>query len=336
MKKFIFCMVAILTIVVATMNGQTAIQTTKFLDNTYVGANVGAMTNLGFKPVFPIDATFGIRVGKNFTPVVGVNVEGTTWFGSATEDGGRFSFKTVFRAVNVGVNNTINLSNLIGGYNGSPRTIEFITVTGLGYFHTFNSNGLEGVDYLSAKTALDVVWNLGKYKQHQLYVEPGVFWILNSRDKIQFNRKAAFFALAVGYNYKFKCSNGTHDFVKFDIGALNDTINLLRAELAKKPTEKIIEKTIIKEVNVDKTTKISFENNSDVLSDGAKAALDNIVKGSSVTIVGTASPDGTVERNLELSNARAKAVADYLQFRGVNIISALGGEAGRTAIVTVQ
>ncbi|MBQ2060998.1 MAG: OmpA family protein, partial [Prevotella sp.] len=66
-----------------------------------------------------------------------------------------------------------------------------------------------------------------------------------------------------------------------------------------------------------------------------------IAAGKHVEIVGTASPEGSAEKNQILSQDRANAVKSYLEGRGVIVDSAVGkGVQGTTsnrlAIVTVK
>lgn len=333
MKKFIILMMAVMFSLVT--KAQTAIQTSKFLDNTYVGINAGVTTPLSMDKAMPLNPTFGIRVGKDFTPVFGINIEGTTWFGSNL---GKYHFgKNAFRAVNVGVNPTINWTNLIAGYKGSPRPIEFITVTGLGWLHTFSRHN----NALSAKTALDIAWNFSP--AWQFYIEPGLFWDLsqgneihsirvydnnilkpvwvNQYNVVQFTKQGAQLFLNVGLTYKFKTSNGTHNFKLINVGELNDEINSLRNDLAKKP--KVVTETITKDVVINNTiTTVFFAQNSAELSNNAKAVLDNIT--GNVKVYGYASPEGTSEYNKNLSIDRAEVVANYLKNRNINIISCEG------------
>jgi len=136
----------------------------------------------------------------------------------------------------------------------------------------------------------------------------------------------------------------------YDNDALNDMIaknNALKAQndrlaaeneaLKNKPAEVKVEK-VVEEKNVIVSDKavVTFEQNSAVLTAEAKAILDQIKSGSTVTVVGATSPEGTAVRNSELSVERANAVAEYLKARGVNVTSAQGDEAGRVAIVTIK
>lgn len=346
MKKIILMFALMMGIVVST-SAQTAIEKSKFFDNTYVGVQVGATTPLSFNSVFPLNTTVGLRLGKDITPVFGLNVEGTAWLGSACDDQNRFDVMSklddnirhkAFRGTNIGVNASVNLSNLFGGYKGTPRMIEVSTVTGLGWGHVFAPSKVSSdYDRLTVKTGVDVAFNLGKKKAHTIYVEPAVLWILDDHG-IVFQKKYAYFQLAAGYTYHFKTSNGTHHFKVWNVGAMNDEINTLRSELAKKPTEVVREvvKTVTTTETVSSalTTDVTFEQNSYTLSDEAKAALDKVSTDVTVNVIGTASPEGIQTRNEFLSKKRAEVVADYLRYRGVKVDKVLSGADSRKAIVT--
>ena len=116
-------------------------------------------------------------------------------------------------------------------------------------------------------------------------------------------------------------SNGTHNFRLINVGELNDNINSLRNDLAKKP--KVVTETITKNIVINNTINtVFFAQNSAELSNNAKAVLDNIT--GNVKVYGYASPEGTPEYNKNLSIDRAEVVANYLRNKGVNVISCEG------------
>lgn len=363
MKKFIFTM-ALLFSALVTINAQTALSESKFVDNMYVGINGGISTPLSFDKAMPLNPLASIRIGKDFTPIFGMNVEGTAWFGSNSNrvwlNGlqgerilltNRFDTPTgvhnVFRGVNVGVNGTINLTNLFLGYNGEPRNFEVITQTGLGWGHVFVPSSVgSDMNNLTAKTGVDFAFNLGENKAHSVYVEPAVLWNLNGTgySGIQFNKNRAQLAVVVGYNYRFMTSNGTHNFVKYDVGALNDAINQLRAEnaeLAKRP--KVVER-IIKE-NVGTTVInpyiVRFAFGGASLTGTAKQTLDEIPSDATVDVSGFASFEKPKDEkfNKTLSETRAQMVAQYLAQRGIKVrnVNGFGAveDSQREAIVTL-
>ena len=341
MKKIIFILTLLLS--AFTVNAQTAVQTSKLLDNTYVGVQAGVNTPLSFNQMFPVNEYAGIRVGKNLTPVFGLNVDAGVTFndhanGHTNGFVNHFASHAVVNTINVGLNGTVNLMNLFKGYKGSPRLFEVSTVTGLGWSHIYNkttgiTNTLDD-DELIAKTGADFAFNLGKKKAWQIYAEPSVVWNLTNRttDDVRFNKDHAYLQLLVGVNYKFKTSNGTHNFKVYDITAMNDEINSLRSKLAKKPKEVV--KTVTNTVD-NRTFVIFFAQNSDELTPTAKEVLDKI--SGTVDVTGFASPEGTSEYNLKLSERRANAVANYLKNKGVtvDVVTGLGVQGKATNRVVI-
>jgi outer membrane protein OmpA-like peptidoglycan-associated protein len=336
MKKFIFVMVAMFAAIGA--SAQVATENQKLLDNVYVGVEAGVATPLNFKNIFPLNTVAGIKLGKELTPVVGLEVEGLVFFNDNHYQ--RWT-KTFVKGTNVGLNGTINLMNLFKGYQGAPRFFEVKTNTGLGWMYFWNAKH----HTLTAKTALDFNFNLGREKAHTLFVSPGVYWNLHNEGAIQFNKKYAQFAIFAGYVYHFKTSNGTRHFKTYDVGAMNAEINRLAAEngklrndLANKPVATAAvaqavktEPKAVKEVQyVEGTYIVNFAKNSYELDADAKKVLDSV--GGTVDILGYASPDGSAEYNKELSQKRADAAAEYLKARGVKVNSAVGkGVVGKAS-----
>ena len=219
---------------------------------------------------------------------------------------------------------------------------------------------ITGRDNLTSKVGLDLVFNLGEKKAWQFFVEPAMIWGLNDftyciddvpfaimgNSKIQYNLNRSFFQLNAGFIYKFRNSNGTHNFTLVDdnqgeIDRLNARINQLQDELAKKPKEVEVVKEIIKEIpgvntvreiRVEDLVFVTFAQGKSELTFDAKTVLNNVKVGRHVQIVGTASPEGNPELNQRLSQARADAVAAYLKERGVIVDEATGkGVQGTTS-----
>lgn len=341
MRKIIL---ALMLMIGLGVSAQTAIETPKTFDNIYVGAQLGVSTPMSFNSTFPLNTSVGVKIGKNLTPVIGVNLEGNMWFGSATHEQGRFSWHNGIRVTNVGLNATIDVLNWIAGYQ--ERAFSVVPEVGIGWLHMFNA-GFDDQNDLSAKTGIQLAYNISS--AWQLYAEPTVWWNLTKNNKVRFNKNNAQLGLQVGFIYKFKNSNGTRGFVVHNVGEMNDEINSLRNNVAALNNQvaalnqqidsleaiKPIHDTI---VSYAAPYHICFAQNSAELTEEAKKVLDSIPTDVKVSIQATASPEGTEEYNLALSKKRAEAVMNYLKDH--NILSSEGvgvtGDASnRLAIITV-
>jgi len=353
MKKLFTLMAAAL--IAAGASAQT-VQESKTFDNIYVGVNGGVATRTtGNAWLKGLNPNFGVRVGRWFTPVFGLAVESNAYFSNKPFA----STGTAVRFLNTSLLGTVNLSNWFGGYKGEPRCFEVIPVAGLGWGHIFGHNnervGSKDFDYrnnLTSKLGIDFAFNFGSQKQWQAYVEPSINYGLNdntdrvnynlSNGGMKYNINHSYVQLNAGVVYKFKNSNGTHNFniVKpydqAEIDQLNSTINDLRDELAKKPKE--IVKEVVKEapapqeVKVENLVFVTFAQGKSFLTKEAKKALNAVKSGKHVQIVGTASPEGSKEVNDRLSQARADEVAKYLKKNGVVVDEATGkGVQGTTS-----
>jgi hypothetical protein len=332
-------------------------------DNVYAGVEAGVSTPFNFNSVFPLNTIVGVKLGKELTPTFALEVEGFAVFGDNVYrygvnnsmlvpiDGAmnihkNGSVNTFVKATNLGLNGVVNLSNLLFGYQGAPRTFEVKTNLGFGwmhYFGDFTTNIVGGYvpagkqNVLTAKTAIDLAFNVGKAKAHTFTVSPGIYWGLNEVGNIKFNKNYAQLGVMVGYTYHFKTSNGTHHFKTYDVGAMIGEIDRLNSELAKKPTEVEVTKYVDRVVNINVSDAyVFFAQGSSVLTDDAKAVLDKV--NGAVDVVAYASPEGGVNFNQALSEKRAAAVADYLTKKGVTVNSWKGvgvqdETSGRVAII---
>lgn len=335
MKKFILTLV-IAFMMIFTANAQIATEKSNALDNINIGVTAGVSTPLDFNSVFPLNTNVGIKVGKNFTPVFGIQAEGIAFL----NDNHFSDIKTAIKATNVGGNLVFNLSNIFGGYNGTPRVFEISTVTGLGWMHTWNTSN----NFLTAKTGLDLAFNIGKKKAHSIVITPAVYWNLNKFGDIKFDKHGSQLAVNISYIYHFKTSNGTHHFKTYDVGAMLDEISRLNGALTECENRepKVIEKAVAIETPViqQADTYVFFAYDSSELDDRAKEELNKIGQNGIYDIIAFASNEGSKEYNLALSQRRADAVKAYLENRGCKINSAVGkGVAfglttGRVAVVT--
>lgn len=355
MKRLFF----ILALITVTMTASAQYSGNKLTDNVSVGVQAGVTTPLDFNGTFPLNPTANVFLQKGITPNLAFRVNGGLLFGENHLDWSQ----TTVKAVNVGGDAVLNWGNIINGYKGEPRTIEFSTVTGLGWAHYY----IDGVDangnnFLTAKTGLDIALNVGKAKALQFVLEPQVIWNLtqNADNMPKFDKRFAQLGLTAGVVYKFKTSNGTHNFVKVrpydyaEVERLNEQIKQIsnsnkqlrsRNEHLTKEliAEKAKPKTVIKQENTNTMVNpayILFEKSKYELNEDAKVTLNAIKTDKSVVVTGYASPEGTEEFNQNLSFQRAKAVADYLQSKGVKVSDIVGagvaGQASNRVVVITQ
>lgn len=351
MKKTLLSL-ALALLGLGSAQAQVAYEKANLLDNVYIGGEIGTTFPQTFDPMFPLNPAVGLKLGKNFSPVFGANFEGLVGFG----DNGLEDSHTFGKYLNIGLNGTINLTNLFSEYR-PDRVFEAGIEAGFAYQRLFGDPGLMQTPNLGddselySKTGLTFAWNLGEKKAWQVYVEPAILWNLTHGpgDAVQFDRRYAQLGLFAGVNYKFKTSNGTHNFKVYNIGDLNDQINDLRNQLAQKPKE-VIKETIVHdtvqvgtntEVRIKDLVFVTFQQGKSILTKQMKKALDEVAAGRHVEIIGTASPEGPKELNDRLSQARADVVAKYLKNRGVIIDKATGeGVQGvtsnRLAVVYVK
>ena len=380
MKKLVLMLAA--ASMAASVSAQTVAESKTF-DNIYVGINGGVATKTtGHKWLSDLDPNAGIRIGRYFTPVFGLAIEGNAYFSNKPWG----STGTVVRATNASLLGTVNLSNWFGGYKGEPRTFEVSALYGLGWMHVFtNDKAVTAAtenqrNRMTSKAALDFAFNFGSAKQFQFYVEPSINFAFLGKSHSHnvavtpagvtypetsygygykataqagqpaYNINNSFVQLNAGLVYKFKNSNGTHNFTivtprdQAEIDALNAQINELRnrkPEVITKEVVKEVPAVKVKEFTVSDLVFVTFAQGKSALTKDAKAALNNVKQGVHVQVVGTASPEGSKELNDRLSQARADVVANYLKGRGVIVDEATGkGVQGvtsnRLAVVYVK
>ena len=290
MKKLVLMLAA--ASMAASVSAQTVAESKTF-DNIYVGINGGVATKTtGHKWLSDLDPNAGLRIGRYFTPVFGLAIEGNAYFSNKPWG----STGTVVRATNASLLGTVNLSNWFGGYKGEPRTFEVSALYGLGWMHIFTSNKAfkdataENRNRMTSKAALDFAFNFGSAKQFQFYVEPSINFAFLGQSKNKelvatgnplnpvtvadhqgygykaasqagqpaYNINNSFVQLNAGLIYKFANSNGTHNFTivtprdQAEIDALNAQINELRN---RKP--EVITKEVVKEVPSVKIKELS-------------------------------------------------------------------------------
>lgn len=201
------------------------------------------------------------------------------------------------------------------------------------------------------KYAIDV--NINLTNRWQINVEP--FYAFNltgskfssTRDAAvndypHFDSRNSWWGLNVGVTYKIgkQFTLCPYKYTQADIDRLNADINDLRNRKPEVVTKvETVEKIVTKTVNDADQFVVFFANASTVLTDDAKATLNEIGENSIVNVIGSASPDGNADFNANLAEQRAQVVKNYLVNRGVRVNDAhgVGTDLGaRVAVVVVK
>lgn len=343
MKKF-FLMIVAAAFAAQNVSAQP-LEESKTWDNWYVGINGGLNFKTTHTAVFKnLNPSFGVRLGRYFTPVFGLAVEGEAYFNNK---GSQYRpLGTFVKGVNVSLLGTTNFTNWFCGYAGAPRCFEVSAVYGFGWGHPFHtaSAAVSDKNMLTGKVGLDFAFNLGSAKAWQLYLEPNITYGLTAYgSEIKANVNNSAVGVLVGLNYKFGNSNGTHNFKYADkrdqseIDALNAKINELRADNSNKDrtignnnkTIADLQSQLAAEKNKQPTVVVNENKNvlqPTVIFGQGKSTIDNAQyasismianymknhKDSKILIKGYASPEGSKEVNQRISEARANAVKDAL------------------------
>ena len=339
MKKLVLLFAA--AAMAVSVSAQTVTESKTF-DNFYIGINGGAQVKTTNEAWMKnLNSNAGLRIGRWFTPVFGLAAESNVYFNDHCSHFMPQS-KTIARYMNTSLVATVNFSNWFAGYKGEPRTFEFVPVFGFGWGHTFGTE--ENFNVLTSKAGIDFTFNLGSKKAWQIYVEPSMNWALNGYgyEGVAYDINKSAFQLNAGIVYKFKNSNGSHNFTiaqlrdQNEIDGLNSQINSLRGDLNDKDAQLSAKDKQIKDLQnaLDECNKkpkyvkpatatnlqptVLFQQGK---SNVEKSQMPNIeliaqyMKNhpeANIEIKGYASPEGPKELNQKLSEKRAEAVKKVL------------------------
>mgnify|MGYP004679673483 FL=1 len=339
MKKLVLLFAA--AAMAVSVSAQTVTESKTF-DNFYIGINGGAQVKTTNEAWMKnLNSNAGLRIGRWFTPVFGLAAESNVYFNDHCSHFMPQS-KTIARYMNTSLIATVNFSNWFAGYKGEPRTFEFVPVFGFGWGHTFGTE--ENFNVLTSKAGIDFTFNLGSKKAWQIYVEPSMNWALNGYgyEGVAYDINKSAFQLNAGIVYKFKNSNGSHNFTiaqlrdQSEIDGLNSQINNLRNDLNNKDSQLSAKDKQIKDLQnaLDECNKkpkyvkpatatnlqptVLFQQGK---SNVEKSQMPNIeliaqyMKNhpeANIEIKGYASPEGPKELNQKLSEKRAEAVKNVL------------------------
>lgn len=341
MKKFIIVSAFALGAFTANaQTGETALQGTKFGDNWSIGINAGAVTPLTHSSFFK-DArpAFGFGITKQLTPVFGLGIQGMGYVNTTQS-------KTAFDASDVSLLGKVNLMNLFGGYQGSPRLFEIEALAGMGWLHYY-MNGPGDQNSWSTRFGMNLNFNLGEAKAWTLGVRPAIVYDMEgdfNAAKSRFNVNNAAFELTAGITYHFMTSNGTHHFTNVkpydpvEIANLNSAVNDLRSQVNNKDNQlinanqqvnalqselnecrnKVVPVETVVKTNRIPESIITFRQGKSVVDASQLPNVERVASymnkhvNTTVVIKGYASPEGNLAFNEKLAKARAEAIKTIL------------------------
>ena len=337
MKKMI--LLSVFALGALTINAQTAvIESGGFWDNWSMGIQGGAtMKTSGaafFKSARPV---FGLTIGKQWTPILGTDIQGLGYVNTTNSS-------TIIDATDVSLIGRMNLMNLFGTYDGMPNAFEIETVTGLGWLHHYSAGDGDTND-LSARVGLNFNFNFGNDAAWTLGIKPAMVFNLTGdfpTRKLGFNKKHSNVEILFGLTYHFADADGNRHFAMVNavdpmaIAAMNEEINGLREIVAAKDVELVgladellMVQNQLNECRAQQAAAngdtlnivesvVAFRFNQSNVETSQMPSIEHVANylknnpSVNVTINGYASPEGTEEYNLKLSQRRADAVKSIL------------------------
>lgn len=280
---------------------------------------------------------FGLTIGKQWTPILGTDIQGMGYVNTTNSS-------TMIDASDVSLIARMNLMNLFGSYQGVPRPFEIETVTGLGWLHHY-MNGSGDTNDLSARVGLNFNFNLGDDAAWTFGIKPAVVFNLTGdfpNKKMGFDKDHARMEILLGFTYHFADADGNRHFAMVNavdpmaLAAMNEEINGLREIVAAKDVELVgladellmvqnqLNEARAKQASANGDTinivesVVAFRFNQADVEASQMASIEHVANylkdnpSVNVTVNGYASPEGTEEYNLKLSQRRADAVKKIL------------------------
>lgn len=343
MKKIIS--IFAFALVAMSASAENLYKESKFFDNWYVGIQ-GGVASPAAGHAFWKDArgSFGATVGKQLTPVYGLELEYDAVI-NASCSGNKTSWAGIRNAARgfdygfLSLNGTINLMNLFGGYKGQPRLFEIQAVAGGGWARTFDT----GRNDFAVKFGANFNFNIGKEKAWTIALKPAILYDFVDRN-LAMTAHAAQIQVFAGVTYHFKNSNGTHSFAfgrgydQAEVDRLNATINETRGMVADRDQtiaaknqriadlEAALKACEAKPAVVQTVTNtkdnlecyVYFNQGKSNISPAQQPNVERIATflknhaGSKVVVKGYASPEGSIEVNERIARQRAEAVKTML------------------------
>ena len=328
-------------------NAQSAAEETEYVfqPHWYIQGQVGMQETLGetsFGRLTSFNAQIG--AGYRFNPIFGARLvlNGLNSKGSITVDGNRSDWKWNYIAPTV--NATMDLTNLIGGYN-PERLVSAGLFAGIGAniaWHNNEANDVNSIlknnlyaDIQEANARPDVLRNIWSGTKARFVTQFGAFVDFNVTSNLKVGLELQANVLPDGYNSK-KAGNADWYFnglvgVKYAFGTTftknkrkaraavdNNETNVVE-RIVEVPVEKIVEKVGIKEVPAPLSRDVFFKISTCKITTDEMYKVAEVARymkqhpDTKVTVTGYADKGtGNMDINLRLSKQRSEAVVKAL------------------------
>jgi len=310
-----------------------------FWDNWSMGYRSGGTMKMSGAPfIKSARPVFGLSIGKQWTPILGTEIQGLGYINTTKS-------KTAIDASELALITNMNLMNLFGGYEGMPRTFEIETATGFGWLHHY-MKGAGDTNDISARVGLNFNFNLGESKAWTFGIRPAIVYNLTGnfpQEKLAFDKDRARFEVLTSFTYHFANSEGQRHFAMVPVvdplamAAMNEEINVMRETIAAQ--EAAIAASALEIADLQNSLNdcqnaanqpaepavtnilesiVAFQFNQAVIQPSQMPTIERIATylkdnpGVNAVINGYASPEGTEEYNLQLSQRRADAMKSVL------------------------
>lgn len=343
MKKFIYSLIAMITMSISMVNAQNHIEGSTLYDNWFVGASVGASAPQSHAFDWAQHSSWiqlyrpnvALELGKNLTPITTLSVSDEARINTI---GAKTMFDTNYMWGNV----RLNLSNLWSAYRDEPRKFEVSAGPSIGWMHLFDTKGLPHTNYVAYRATVSFDWNVGNEKQWQINVRPNVTYV----DRFRAHNGTV--GVNVGMTYKFRgLGSKSHNFVRCNrvytleeygelvnknVG-LEAEVNRLKGALEECHRSGEQKDNVIKNLNAEAMVvesdtlpqAVYFDKDKAVIS----ATMENVIADLAEYLVASPSvkvfvngyadkETGSAKHNLELSEVRANNVSAILQKYGVD------------------
>lgn len=278
-----------------------------------------------FKDWNTVLPTISLGVDKFVNPWLGFGVNAYTTIGTGSKP--KWNSHTAFDEINLSAAAKVNLTNAFFFQDGR-QFFEPTPYIAVGWGHK-TCPDVADPNYMTVRFGSEFLFSLGNARAWSLKVDPAVEY--KSVRNLRFNSFKGHFHIGVGLVYHFWNSNNSYSWSKY-----SEEPPLVYERIQEVPVEKVVTKRVV--TILKSTYLVTFANNSSKIE--STAELDKIPTDATVEVVAYASPDGNAQRNLELSQDRANAVAKYLRSRGIAVKSATGkgaesNTAQRICLVTI-